>query len=317
MTADAGPETGLSLTLGPAGHRAETAATNSFRVIYRSRRTALACAPSSAKPRSTPLQTVPLPKRASILTAIVLAAWLQSVLADPALAERSPAPDDPALLCDQAAAQAAAESGVPVTVLRAISLTETGRPKDGALRPWPWTVNMEGAGVWFDTPDEAKAYVARHHERGARSYDVGCFQLNYRWHGGAFASIEAMFDPLANARYAARFLAELYAETGDWSRAAGAYHSRTPRYANRYRARFDRIRARLDGKPAPAEPMLGEDGPLLAAAAAPERVRVNTFPLLQASAPPGALGSLVPLSLVPTRRLIDPSAAPLEAEDAG
>jgi soluble lytic murein transglycosylase-like protein len=66
------------------------------------------------------------------------------------------------------------------------------------------------------------------HARGARSYDVGCFQINYRWHGQHFASLDQMFDPDANAAYAARFLSELYAEFGDWSRAAGAYHSRTP-----------------------------------------------------------------------------------------
>ncbi|MDH3263634.1 MAG: transglycosylase SLT domain-containing protein, partial [Paracoccaceae bacterium] len=185
--------------------------------------------------------------------------------------------------------QAARESGVPLSVLRAISLTETGRQRDGAFKPWPWTVNMEGAGIWFDSEDEARAYVFRHHQRGARSYDVGCFQLNYRWHGQHFASIEEMFDPLANARYAARFLSDLHAETGDWSRAAGAYHSRTREYADRYRTRFDRIRARLDGAPPPEElPVLASGAPVPMAApeAEPAPSRVNGFPLLQALAAP-------------------------------
>jgi hypothetical protein len=162
-----------------------------------------------------------------------------------------------ARICDQAAATAAHDSGVPLDVLRAITRTETGRARDGRLEPWPWTVNMEGKGVWFDDLDAARAYVFRHFKRGARSFDVGCFQINYRWHQQHFQSIDDMFDPEQNAAYAARFLAELYAEFGDWSRAAAAYHSRTPKFADRYRNRFDRIRAALDplhDPPAPTRP---------------------------------------------------------------
>lgn len=247
------------------------------------------------------------------------------VFAEPVFAPRTTNPVDPAELCDLAAARAARETGVPLAVLRAISLTETGRRHEGRLRPWPWTVNMEGAGRWFDTEDEAKDYVERNHGRGARSYDVGCFQLNYRWHGQHFASPEAMFDPLENARYAARFLARLYAETGDWGRAAGAYHSRTPRYANRYRDRFATILARLEGAPQIAPGTAGTDtaeGETVVAAAPPppepDLPRINTFPLLQAAAEPAGLGSLVPLAVLPGPRLIEPGAAPLaEDGDAG
>lgn len=223
------------------------------------------------------------------------------------------------LICERAAVRAANESGVPLSVLRAISLTETGRTKNGAFRPWPWTVNMEGKGRWFDTLDEARAYVTRHHERGARSYDVGCFQINFRWHGQHFDSPLAMFDPDANAAYAARFLGELYAEFGDWSRAAGAYHSRTPEHANRYRARFDRIRARLspDGKdeaavavalrPADAKPVPPPSGNT-AQSAAPRTspaIRDNRFPLLISTGAPRGLGSLVPLEIVTTPLLVE------------
>ena len=67
-----------------------------------------------------------------------------------------------------------------------------------------------------------------------------------------------MFDPDTGADYAAQFLRSLYAERGDWSAAAGAYHSQTPTRASVYRARFDRILAGLGGAPltvaAAAEP---------------------------------------------------------------
>ena len=58
-----------------------------------------------------------------------------------------------------------------------------------------------------------------------------------------FPSLEAMFDPDTGADYAAQFLQSLYAERGNWSAAAGAYHSQTPARAGVYRARFDRILA--------------------------------------------------------------------------
>ena len=58
-----------------------------------------------------------------------------------------------------------------------------------------------------------------------------------------------MFDPDTGADYAARFLQSLYAERGNWSAAAGAYHSQTPSRASVYRARFDRIIAGLGGAP--------------------------------------------------------------------
>ena len=214
-------------------------------------------------------------------------------------------------ICESAARVASSETGVPLDVLRAISLTETGRRLGEGFLSWPWTVNMEGIGKWFDTVNGAKDYVDSHFSRGARSFDVGCFQINYRWHGQAFESIEAMFDPVTNARYAARFLDELYLELGDWSRAAGAYHSRTPKFAKKYRARFDRIRENLD---IPQPPIVVADVVSPTIAANPKR-RVNRYPLLKPQRTTDGLASLVPLTAAPVRlidigtvnRLIEPN----------
>ncbi|MBL3703976.1 transglycosylase SLT domain-containing protein [Sulfitobacter sp. BDSS02] len=153
----------------------------------------------------------------------------------------------PDRICDQAAAIAARAHQVPLDVMQAITRTETGRGGKDGLHPWPWTVNMEGAGRWFDNREQARAFAYKHFDRGARSFDVGCFQINYKWHGTAFRTIDEMFDPVLNAKYAARFLKELFSEYGDWTKAAGAYHSRTPHYARIYEARFKRIRAGISG----------------------------------------------------------------------
>lgn len=226
----------------------------------------------------------------------------------------------PSQLCDQVAVEAAARTGVPISVLKSITRTETGRNRNGRVEPWPWTVNMEGKGVWFETADAAQAYAYEHYKRGARSFDVGCFQINYKWHHEAFSSLEQMFDPVSNAVYAAEFLRQLYQESGSWEDAAGAYHSRTPEYADRYKARFSQFRADLqheDGRPlvvAATAPLTaqgygqgygegyGKDGgsasnlvSKTAPIPVPARPRVNSFPLLQGGGQ-AALGSLVPLS---------------------
>lgn len=182
--------------------------------------------------------------------------WMVFVAA-PAVAG---SPDLPAL-CELAAIRSAQARAMPPDVLRALTLTETGRKLDGGFRPWPWTVNIAGKGYWFETKAEAIAFVQQAHANGARSFDVGCFQLNYRWHGAGFASFDEMFDPDANATYAASFMADLYAEGGHWGWAAGAYHSRTPSLGSKYRARFERILAKL--KPVALPPVIVATAPIL------------------------------------------------------
>lgn len=151
----------------------------------------------------------------------------------------------PAAECERAAIAIAAETGVPADILGALTLTETGRRAQGIVRPWAWSVNAEGTGTWFDDPSRALAFAEGRLAQGRRNLDIGCFQLNYRWHGANFASVADMFDPVQNARYAARFLRQLYTETGDWRAAAGAFHSRRPGDASKYLVRFDELRAGL------------------------------------------------------------------------
>lgn len=156
-------------------------------------------------------------------------------------------------LCDVAAVSAAADASIPPDVLLALTRVETGRNSDGKLKPWPWTVNMEGKGYWFETRTKAVDFVTQSYEGGARSFDIGCFQINNHWHGQAFSSFDQMFEPSFNADYAAKFLNSLYEEDGSWSWAAGAYHSRTTTLAAKYRTRFDRILANLDTSPVDTE----------------------------------------------------------------
>lgn len=222
---------------------------------------------------------------------------LLALIAGPA---RAQGPD----LCESAASRAAQETGVPVDVLLAIALTETGRMQDGQLRPWPWTANAEGRGHWFATRAEADTFARQLLARGQRLFDLGCFQINWRWHGAEFDRPGDLLDPLTAARYAARHLAALHRELGSWEAAAGAYHSRTPAHAARYRARFAALRAGLHQHR--TEPPL--PGPRTDATAA--GARATAFPFLIARTEPGsppgtAIASLVPATLPPSRPLFE------------
>lgn len=220
--------------------------------------------------------------------------FLEAMLLTLALCSGPAVASEPSDICRESARTAAAQAGVPEEVLLAITLTETGRTIGGRLQPWPWTVNADGEGHWFPDRDTAIRFADNLLRNGQPSFDVGCFQINYRWHGDSFGSAAAMFEPATNALYAARFLAGLARDRDGWSSAAGAYHSRTPALAARYRARFDSILADIGTRPTQGEP-----GPERAAPPASATPGYE-HPLLRARDAPRTPGSLVPLAQVPT-----------------
>lgn len=145
---------------------------------------------------------------------------------------------EPGLLCRMAIKQAEAGSSVPPGLLTGIARVESGRrdPVSGKLHPWPWTINAEGRGYYFDSKAEAIAFARSLQARDVRSFDVGCLQVNVMYHPSAFQSLEDAFDPVLNARYAAQFLTELRDKTGSWETASAWYHSANPELGNPYRS---------------------------------------------------------------------------------
>lgn len=189
---------------------------------------------------------------------------------------------DAAQLCDHAADRAARKTGVPLDILRAIARVESGRNTGQGFAPWPWSINIGGDGTFFDSASDAVERAEMALTGAAENFDVGCFQLNYRWHGGAFADLPTMFDPEANALYAANFLLTLYQSSGSWAQAIGAYHSQTEGLAQIYLAKVDGLLGGGLATAADAQPAAQQDF-----------VRVNSFPLLLAGGV-GQGGSIVP-----------------------
>lgn len=156
-----------------------------------------------------------------------------------ALAGASGAHASSTATCRTAAAKAERAHAIPDNLLQAITLVETGRWLDKKTTAWPWTVNIAGKSHYFDSSNEALVFALARAQLGASSMDLGCFQINTKWHRKNFSTIEEMFDPDAGAAYAASFLKKLYREFGDWDVAVKNYHSRTESKGKRYAKKID------------------------------------------------------------------------------
>jgi hypothetical protein len=150
----------------------------------------------------------------------------------------SASPSNSAGSCLAHIAKEEANQSLPPGLLQAIGIAESGRMSaQGKLIPWPWTVNANGYGHFFDSKEEAIEFVQQLWAQGITVIDIGCMQVNLYFHPDAFESLETAFDPTTNIAYAAQFLKALHAETGDWDIATRYYHSRTPALGQLYAQR--------------------------------------------------------------------------------
>jgi hypothetical protein len=190
-------------------------------------------------------------------------------------------PDEAA--CIAAILDAERDFAIGGNLLLAMGFTEAGRDVAGLATVWPWTVNADGVGRFFASRDEAVAHVRDLQGRGVRSIDVGCLQVNLRWHPDAFADLDAAFDPVANARYAARYLAGLGRAQGGAEAAVGRYHSARAELADAYRARVEKNRRWVAGALDYVAALAG--GPASPAWGRPDRARLAFLTSLYADAP--------------------------------
>jgi hypothetical protein len=139
-------------------------------------------------------------------------------------------------VCRKAIAAAERAHGIPSHLLAAIARVESGRrdQTSGTFNPWPWTINADGRGSFYDSKAEAVAAAAWMRPHTTTSIDVGCMQISLTYHPDAFPDMSQAFDPASNADYGARFLVELYQKTNSWPRAVELYHSATPDIGQEY-----------------------------------------------------------------------------------
>jgi hypothetical protein len=146
--------------------------------------------------------------------------------------------------CESAIVRASSQTGVPLRLLLALVPTESGLRRahgHGPSYPWPWTLNTNGRGSFhFRTREAAEKHLNALVAAGIDNIDIGCMQINWHWHGTAFASPAAALSPAINAAYAAVLLQEYKRQSGSWAEAVGLYHSHTPALADAYRCRVAR-----------------------------------------------------------------------------
>ena len=127
----------------------------------------------------------------------------------------------PQPLCEEQMTRAAQAYEIPLNILYSVGLTETGH--EGMLSPYD--MNVDGRAVLSDSLPQALARFEYERARGAKLIDVGCMQINHRWHGQNFHSLADMFDPERNVEYAASFLKTLRAQEGFWTLAVARYNA--------------------------------------------------------------------------------------------
>lgn len=145
-------------------------------------------------------------------------------------------------VCLDALRSAEEKMGIPEGLLAAIGRTEAWRPSRRQI--WPWTVVIDGTPHYLEDQESAVKMVLKSLGDGRTNIDVGCTQVNLRWHGRS-RSAETLLDPTSNALYAASHLVDLYARFGSWKTAVARYHSADSNRGMRYACRVARSYAQM------------------------------------------------------------------------
>jgi soluble lytic murein transglycosylase-like protein len=126
---------------------------------------------------------------------------------------------DDARPCEREMARASQQHGIPLGILYAVGLTETGRR--GAL--YPYALGADGQTVFAKDMNDAIANFEAMRSKGIKLIDLGCMQINHYYHGDKFTSVQAMFDP-AKKRYVCHIVAHLVSSGfGAWTDKARSF----------------------------------------------------------------------------------------------
>lgn len=124
--------------------------------------------------------------------------------------------------CPQLIANAEARRQIPHGLLMAIAITESGL--DGT--PNPFAMNIAGRSYHASGTREMASIIASNQKRGITSIDVGCMQINLKYHAENFRSYTELLDSATNVEYGASYLIKLAAEQGSWREGVMDYHNK-------------------------------------------------------------------------------------------
>ena len=137
-------------------------------------------------------------------------------------------------LCENTIESVELQTDIPKGLLLGIGKAEAIRKINNKYIIWPWTINHAGKSLFFDNKEQMKNYVFKNLKRKDFNIDVGCMQINIKWHKNNFKKISDMFEVNPNISYAASFLKQLKNQHGSWDKAIKHYHSSDPKKNNPY-----------------------------------------------------------------------------------
>ena len=152
------------------------------------------------------------------------------ILGKEALADNN----DKLKLCENTIESVELQTDIPKGLLLGIGKAEAIRKINNKYIIWPWTINHAGKSLFFDNKEQMKNYVFKNLKRKDFNIDVGCMQINIKWHKNNFKKISDMFEVNPNISYAASFLKQLKNKHGSWDKAIKHYHSSDPKKNNPY-----------------------------------------------------------------------------------
>lgn len=141
--------------------------------------------------------------------------------------------------------EVAVRHGIPADIFYAVALAESGRDLGGGQprRPWPWTLNIRGEGMYFVDRASAWRVIVESIATHQPSVDIGLMQVNWRYHRHRLIDPWRALDPHINLQVAAEILMSCQERLRDWWASVGCYHSpsnaaRAQRYRERVRTHW-------------------------------------------------------------------------------
>lgn len=176
-----------------------------------------------------------------LIAAASVALWIGAASANP----KAPTiPADSIDACLYAIGMAEKQYRIPHGLLYAIGYVESQR----LGRPWPWTLNIEGAPYFFDSQAAAERRLLNPRTGNVhRNMAIGCMQILWRAHGGRVRDPVMLLDPAYNVTYGAQYLIELRDQHTTWRDATRRYHGSNRRMTIEYLCRVQAAMSQIPG----------------------------------------------------------------------
>jgi hypothetical protein len=136
--------------------------------------------------------------------------------------------------CTEQAVAVERERSVPLGLLHAIALAESGY--NG--QPHPYALRIGRKSLYPANPEQALRLLIGSKGHAPRYANVGCMQLALPGRHRTVAAAERMLDPAINMRAAASYLIGWQATTGSWTAAVSHFQGGGPRARQAYVCRI-------------------------------------------------------------------------------